>query len=299
MYYSSSYLQEFCTRVKNTVTRITDDYEIVLVNDGSPDNSLAVALSLQETDNHIIIVDLSRNFGHHNAIYTGLQHVSGDFIFLIDCDLEEEPELLQVFWDKYNEDKGADVVYGVQIKRKGGFFERISGKMFYKALNAMTSIEYPADTLTARLMKKTYVNAVLQHREKTMDIWSIFVLTGFQQTPVVVQKKYKGSTTYTFTKKVQRAVEIITSFSHRPLYFIFLVGIVWLVISLINIAIIVVKKIVWGIQIEGWASILASVWLIGGVIILILGIISIYLSKMFLELKGRPLSIVKSVYKKN
>jgi putative glycosyltransferase len=291
-------LQEFYTRVHDGLVKISNDYEIIFVNDGSPDNASAAVLELQRHDPKVVLVDLSRNFGHHQAIFTGLQNAQGDYVFLIDCDLEEDPELLHTFWQKMQDDPGIDVVYGVQSKRKGGMFERTSGALFYKILNGLSDFEYPSNTLTARLMNKKYVNAVTSFTERTLDVWAIFVLAGFNQVSVTVQKKSKGSTTYTFAKKVKRSLEIITSISHRPLYVIFFIGSAWSLISAVGLLVILVKKWMYGVDIEGWASIMASLWLIGGIITFLLGVIGIYLSKMFLEIKGRPITIIKTIYKR-
>lgn len=298
LYYSEPYLIEFYSRIKKALTQISNDTEIIFVNDGSPDGCVQKALELQRQDSSIVLIDLSRNFGHHQAIMTGLQHVSGDYVFLIDADLEEDPELLLTFFNKIQEDNTIDVVYGVQNKRKGKFTERITGSIFYKILNMLTKINYPANTLTARLMKRDYVTSVTKFEEKAIDIWAIFVLAGFNQKGVSVEKKSKGESTYTFSKRLAMGVESITSFSHRPLYFIFFIGFIWLVISTINVIIILSKKWIFGVPIEGWSSIMASVWLIGGITIFLIGLIGIYLSKMFLELKNRPLSIIKTIYRK-
>jgi putative glycosyltransferase len=297
LYYSEKYLNEFYERVKKTMLNITNEYEFVFVNDGSPDQSKARVLELQKRDPHIVLVDLSRNFGHHQAIVTGLQHASGEYIFLIDTDLEEDPELLISFWDKMKTNKEIDVVYGIQEKRKGSFFERVSGSIFYKLLDKVTHFEYPANTLTARLMTKPYVDAVLKFTEKTLDVWAIFVMVGFNQVGISTTKKYKGTSTYTLLKKIRMSIEIMTSLSHRPLYSIFFLGALWLCLSFANIVWILIQKWIYGAEIEGWASIMASVWLIGGVIIFLLGLIGIYLSKMFLEIKNRPLSIIKTIYR--
>ena len=298
LYYSEPYLFEFYSRIKKALVQISTDSEIVFVNDGSPDGCVQKVLDLQRQDSSIVLIDLSRNFGHHQAIMTGLQHVSGDYIFLIDSDLEEDPELLLTFYNKIQEDKKIDVVYGIQNKRKGSFTERVTGSLFYKILNMLTKINYPANTLTARLMNKDYVTSVTKFQEKAIDIWAIFVLAGYNQKGVLVEKKDKGKSTYTFSKRLAMGVESITSFSHRPLYFIFFVGFVWLVVSTINVLIILSKKWIFGVPIEGWSSIMASVWLIGGITIFLIGLIGIYLSKMFLELKNRPLSIIKTIYRK-
>lgn len=298
MYYSRNYLHEFYLRTVSAIKELNLSYEIIFVDDGSPDDSLAVALELQQMDANIKIIQLSKNFGHQKAIMTGLQYSTGDYVFLIDCDLEEDPKLLTLFWEKIFEKSDIDVVYGVQKKRKGGWFERFSGRMFYKLLSALSSINYPSDTLTARVMTGRYVDTIKKFAEKELDLWGIFVLVGFNQVEVPVTKGYKGSSTYTFRKKIRRGIEVITSFSHRPLYITFFLGIISFFVAIINIAIIVYKKFFLEVDVEGWASILASVWLVGGMILFMLGIFGIYLSKMFLEIKNRPLTIIKNVYSK-
>ncbi len=178
MYHSGKYLQEFYNRTISIINELKLSYEIIFVDDGSPDNSLLLALKLQESDQNIKIIELSRNFGHQRAIMTGLKHTSGDFIFLIDCDLEEKPELLREFWKRMTAEN-SDVVYGVQIKRKGNWFERLSGRIFYKIMSGLSNVGYPADTLTARVMSRKYIDSILRYEEKELDLWGIFALAGF------------------------------------------------------------------------------------------------------------------------
>ncbi|MBS1505277.1 MAG: glycosyltransferase family 2 protein [Bacteroidetes bacterium] len=296
MYYSRNYLQEFYARTISVVKALDIPYEFIFVDDGSPDDSLLVTLQLQNTDTNIKVVELSRNYGHQRAIMTGLQQATGDYIYLIDCDLEEPPELLAQFWKIITEEKGVDVVYGVQIKRKGTWFEKLSGRLFYKIVSVLSSVEYPADTLTARIMNRVYVDSVLRFQEKELDLWSVFALVGFNQRAMPATKLYKGSTTYTFRKKLKLALEIITSFSHRPLYLTFVLGIFSFIVAAGNISYIVYKKMVLKTDVEGWTSIIASIWLVGGMILLVLGVFGIYLSKMFLEIKNRPMTIIKNVF---
>jgi len=298
MYYSQSYLYEFYNKCRIALSTMDFQYEFIFVNDGSPDDSLQVALSIQRLDDAVKVIDLSRNFGHQRAIMTGLREASGDYVFLIDCDLEEDPSLLALFWEHMQKDPAIDVVYGVQIKRKGKWFERVSGRMFYKLVSLLSSVDYPADTLTSRLMSRRYITAVVSYQEKELDLWGVFILAGFNQIPVMVRKGDKGSTTFTLMKKIKRGVEIITSFSHRPLYITFFLGMFSLLVAIANITVIIYKKLILHIDVEGWASILASVWLIGGMILFMLGIFGLYLSKMFLEIKNRPLTVVKTIYKK-
>ncbi len=297
LYYSEKYIQEFYERIVKAVTIVTSDYEFIFVNDGSPDNSLLTALQIQQSDQKVVVVDLSRNFGHHKAIMTGLQFSTGEYIFLIDTDLEEDPELFNVFWQELEVEEGHDVVYGIQVNRKGNLLERISGKIFYYFFSFLSEVYYPADTLTARIMSRRYVDNLLKYKEKEIDIWGLFVLNGFNQKAVKVHKKSKGSSTYTFKKKLKMAIDSITSLSNRPLYYIFVLGVLIIFISMIGIVYILFQKAVYKSEVEGWASILFSLFFIGGLIMFTLGIIGIYLSKIFMEIKNRPLTIIKNVYK--
>jgi len=294
MYYSQDYLEEFCERCIKTASMITSEYEIILVNDGSPDGSLRNALSLQKKYTQIVIIDLSRNFGHHKAIMTGLQHAKGEYVFLIDCDLEEAPELLTEYWNAI-QSPGIDVIFGIQSARKGGWFERTSGRLFYWLFLKIISVNYPANSLTARLMTSRYVKSVTKFKEKELDIWGVFVLAGYNQKAMEVTKSSKGSSTYTFRKKLRMAIEMITSLSHRPLYFTFFFSILFMIISGASILEIVYQKYM-NHSSEGWASIMALIWFVSGIILFILGIFGVYLSKMFLEIKNRPLTQVKEVY---
>ncbi len=295
LYYSQDYIQEFYTRVRNSVTKITSDYEIIFVNDGSPDGSLQKVLELQKTDPRVTAVDLSRNFGHHKAIMTGLRVAKGDYVFLIDSDLEESPELLETYWAEMQKNQAIDVVYGIQEVRKGGWFERISGTLFYKFFGLLTDVNYPHDSLTARLMKADYVKDVTSFTEREFDIWGIFVLTGYNQQTVTVSKGSKGSSTYNLYRKLRMAIDMITSLSNRPLYLIFVLGCLISFFSLLNVFYIIFQKFYFHIN-DGWASTIASIWMVGGVIILLLGIIGIYLSKLFLEIKNRPYGIIRKLY---
>src|SRR4051812_38723578 len=156
LYRSAAHLAEFHRRITAAALQVTDDYELIFVNDGSPDDSQAVAVELSKSDPKLSVVELSRNFGHHKAIMTGLQRARGEWVFLIDCDLEEEPELLLPFW-KEAEDKASDVVFGVQRHRKGGWFERLSGAIFYWLINRLSTYPVPPNLVTVRLMRQSYV----------------------------------------------------------------------------------------------------------------------------------------------
>jgi putative glycosyltransferase len=298
LYYSAPHLREFYARACVAAEQITNDFEIVLVNDGSPDNSLEVALSLFRADPRVRIVDLSRNFGHHKAIMTGLIHARGELVFLVDSDLEEEPELLRSFYDSL---KGgnADVVYGVQTKRKGKAFERVSGALYFKLFNLLSTDAIPANHLTARLMTRRYVEALVQYKEREFVLSGLWVLTGFEQIPVSVHKHAKSSSTYTFRRKMSHLINAITSFSNKPLILISYLGCAISLVAAIAAIYLIIRKIFWGALLGGWASLIVSIWLLGGLTIFSVGVIGIYLAKIFVEVKQRPYAIVKHLYEQD
>lgn len=298
LYQSSAYIEEFCSRAVAAARRFADeDFEIVLVNDGSPDNSLQLAVAICESDSHVVVVDLSRNFGHHKAMMTGLAHAGGDHVFLIDSDLEEEPEWLTGFSEQMRRE-GCDVVYGVQESRKGGLFERWSGQWFYRLFKALTGLALPENIVTARLMSRRYVDALLCHNEREVFMAGLWHTTGFEQHPQTVRKHSTSESTYTFKHKMSILVNSVTSFSNAPLVSIFYIGVT---ISLVAVAYtfsLVIHWMFFSKPLSGWTSVMASIWLLGGFIISFIGVVGIYLSKIFSETKRRPYTVVRQVYGK-
>ncbi len=296
LYKSAPYLQEFHKRTSAAARQLVgDDYEIVLVNDGSPDASLDLSVELAKSDNHVMVVDLSRNFGHHKAMMTGLAHASGERIFLIDSDLEEEPEWLTAFSEEMGR-TGSDVVYGAQQKRRGGLMEANTGRLFYKLFRILTGINQPDNIVTARLMTRRYVKALLQHKERELNIGGLWVITGFQQSQQMVQKHSTSPTTYTFSAKFSHLVNAVTSFSSLPLVTTFYAGLLISISAAGYIAYLTLRYFFVSAPPDGYTSIVASIWLFSGLIILFLGIQGIYIAKIFAEVKQRPYTIVRHVY---
>jgi len=213
----------------------------------------------------------------------------------VDCDLEEEPELLETFYRELKATE-ADVVFGVQQKRKGGLFERVSGAIFFKIFNVLSTHPIPPNLITARLMTRKYVKALVQHRERETMIAGLWTITGFKQVSLPVKKDLKASSAYDLRRKVSQLVNAITSFSSKPLDMIFYLGCVILFFSIIAAVDLIIRKLFFGALLQGWASLIVSVWLLGGLTIFCLGVIGIYLSKIFIEVKQRPYAIVKEIY---
>ena len=295
LFQSAAYLPNFYKRTVAAAERITPRFEIVLVNDGSTDASLEMAKSLMEKDPRVRIVDLSRNFGHHRAILTGLAYAKGELVFLIDCDLEEEPELLDEFHRILNE-KSADVVYGVQQSRKGGAFERISGDLFYRWFNRLSYYPIPHNLVTAKLMKHRYVAEIVRYDDPEVFLAGYWQFPGFHQVPAVVRKLDKGTTVYTLGRKISFFVDAVTSFSTKPLVFMFYLGLAIMTLSGIGAVYLILRSIFWGDLLMGWPSLMLSIWLLGGTTIFCLGTLGLYLSKIFAATKRRPYSVVQKVY---
>ena len=297
LYKSALHIEEFCRRsVAAAHDLVGEDFEIVLVNDGSPDASLTIVLALREAEPRLVVVDLSRNFGHHKAIMTGLAHARGDRIYLLDSDLEEEPEWLSRFAMQM-EQEGCDVVYGVQQSRKGGWFERLSGESFYRLFNTVTGLGLPANITVARLMRRQYVEALLLHEEREVFLAGLWQITGFDQRPLLVTKRASSETTYTLRHKLSMLVNSITSFSNKPLIFIFYVGAGISALAGISTIYLLVRWLFFARPPSGYTSVIISLWLLGGLIICFLGIIGIYLSKIFSETKQRPYTIIRRIYR--
>ena len=299
LYLSEPSLKEFYQRLKAQAFKVAgDNHEIIFVNDGSPDNSLQVALELSKHDPKLIIIDLSRNFGHYKAMMTGLSHAKGEKVFLIDSDLEEDPEYLEAFNNKLIS-LDCDVIYGVQIERKGSLFERVSGSIFWKIFNMLSHIKIPANHTTARLMTKDYVDSLVLHQEREIFISGLWEITGFEQVPYQVTKYSLSASSYTLRKKLSLALNAITSFSHFPLILIFYIGLLVSILSFIYIINLSINWVFYYSVPDGWTSLMASIWLLGGLIIFFIGVIGIYLSKIFVETKKRPYTIVKQIHKKD
>ncbi len=293
LYRSAPHLREFYTRIKAAAEKVASDYEILLVNDGSPDDSQEIAEAICAADPRVGLIELSRNFGHHKAMMTGLEHAQGELVFLIDSDLEEEPELLDRFLQAY-QSSDADVIYGVQKERRGGWWERCTGWVYYRLLNWLSSDAIPTNVLTVRLMNRRYVRSLVRHREREICISGLWAITGFRQVPLPVAKLSRNRTTYSLTRKLAIVVNHLTAFSNRPLIFIFYLGCFMLTLSSAAGLYLIARRLFFQRLLDGWPSLMVSIWFLGGLTVFCLGVIGIYLSKMFLETKQRPYTIARA-----
>lgn len=296
LFRSAPYVEEFHRRATEAARKITNDVELIMVNDGSPDDSLEAALKIQRADPHVVVVDLSRNFGHHKAIMTGLAYASGDLVFLIDSDLEEQPEDLARFYDRFRQGD-CDVVYGVQLKRRGGLIERASGAAFFALVDALGDRPLPRNLVTSRLMTAAYVKALVRHRDREFVISDLWEVTGFRQIPMVVAKLVTSPSTYSIWKRIDLAVKHLTTSSMRLLYLVFYTGLLIFMASIGIVLYFLFRYLTHGIGVSGFTSQIISLWFLGGLTILILGILGIYMASILAETKRRPYTVVRSVYR--
>jgi putative glycosyltransferase len=298
MYRSRRFLEAFLSECLAALERTgCSDYEIVLVNDGSPDDSLAYALSRAKDIPALVVVDLSRNFGHHCAIQAGLRAARGKLVFLIDCDLEIRPAILFDFHQKIVQ-SGADLVFGYQEARKGGWFERVSGGLFWKVFNSLSDIQIPQSIVTERIMTRRFIDALLQLGDYNLFLGGMMSWTGFTQIGMPVSKQQReGRSTYTLLKRVQLVINAVSSFSSKPLVWLFNAGVAITFLSFSYTTYLVLRKIFFDDALIGFTSVMAMLAISLGVMTTALGLVGIYLGKVFNQVQNRPTYIIKDVHR--
>jgi putative glycosyltransferase len=297
LYNSAPYIEEFYRRVLAQIQALEIDYEVVFVDDGSPDDALEVAVAIAKRDPRVLVVELSKNFGHHRAMMTGLAQAQGDLVFLIDVDLEEPPEILGEFYRELTE-KSVDIVFGIQQERHGPWYQRVSGEAFYHLYNVLSTNVIPRNQLRARLMTRRYVNALLRHKEQLFMIEILCNLTGFKQIAFPMNKTgYKGVTSYTLARRIRLFINGITMSSNRPLIFIGYIGALIVALAAFYTLFVLIQYVFGVASPDGWTSLIISTWFLGGLTIFSLGIIATYLSVMFEEVKARPYSIIAKIHR--
>ena len=272
-------------------------FEIIFVVDGSPDRSLEVLLAQRAVHPQIRIAELSRNFGHHAAAQCGLSLARGERVFLIDCDLEVSPSTLVEFSQVFDR-SDADVVYGFQEHRNARRLARVGGDIFWRLFNLTSRTPVPRDIVTERLMNRRYVEALLSLGDRNLFLSGMMYWAGFVQIGVpVVRQARPGPSSYTFMKRLALALEAITSFSALPLRLMFFAGVLLSLASGAYGLNVLVRKALWPDSIFlGWASLATLTAFMGGTILTSLGVMGLYIEKIFDQTKGRPNYIIRSLW---
>lgn len=297
LYKSSAYIQEFYTQHLKCVKQLTSDYEFIFVDDGSPDDSFQVAMKLAQTEPRIRVLRLSRNFGQHAAVTAGLTSATGDLVYVSDCDLEEDPEnILRMAEILKSSGGNVDVIYGQWQERRGHVFTRLLSGLFYLFFNSISEVSIPKNQAWQRLMSRRYLDALLSYQEVESLPAGLMALAGFTQVPLAIQKKYKGSSSYTFRKRLALALNSLTAFSSRPLEFIAAGGIFISFTAFFWVCYIVIRKLTNDHYQAGWISAIASIWLVGGLILSSVGAVGVYMAKIYNQVKHRPRYIIRDIF---
>lgn len=287
-------VQETYKRLKLVMDTIGKPYELIFVNDGSRDSTAKIVEKICEADNTVKLVDFSRNFGHQLAITAGMDYAGGNAIVVIDADLQDPPEVIPEMIQKWS--GGYDVVFGKRLKRKGEtFFKKLTAKFFYRFLRSMTDVDIPVDAGDFRLIDRKVCDALKSANEKSRYIRGLISWLGFRQTFVeyVRDKRFAGETKYPLKKMIKFALDAITSFSYKPLKLASYFGTFISMLSFVYLLIVIYLKLFTDKTTTGWASTLAVSLFFNGIVLIILGIIGEYIGRIYDEVKGRPLYIVR------
>lgn len=275
------------------------EFEYIFVNDGSKDNTLKIIKELNQKDPKVRYISFSRNFGKEAAMYAGLEAAEGDYVTLMDADLQDPPALLKQMYDAIK-NEGYDSVGTRRVTRKGeppirSFFAR----MFYKIINKMSNIEMVDGARDYRLMKRQVVDSIISLKEYNRYSKGLFSFVGFDTKWIEYEnvERVAGETKWSFWKLFKYAIEGITAFSTTPLIFSSIVGLIFCLVAFIAIIFIIVKTLVYGDPMAGWPSMACIIVFVSGIQLFTIGIIGQYLSKTYLEVKKRPIYIIKETEK--
>ena len=292
VYNEEALLEQFHERVSTALDGL--HYELVLVDDGSSDGTPLQLERLAASDSRVHVVYLSRNFGHQTALTAGLDHARGDAVVMLDADLQDPPELIPRMLDHWR--AGCDVVYAVREHRDGeSRFKLTTARWFYKLFDWLTQVELQQNSGDFRLLDRRALDALLSMRERSRFLRGMTVWVGYRQAAVPYKRdaRYAGETKYTLSKMLRFSLDAISSFSHRPLQLATLLGFMISTLAFIAIPVVIVLRIL-GSYLPGFSSITIAILLLGGIQLIALGIIGEYVGRIYDEVKGRPLYLVRS-----
>lgn len=293
VYKAENCLHELYRRLVESVGKITSDFEIILVEDCGGDRSWEIIEDLAARDGRVKGIQFSRNFGQHYGITAGIDHCDGDWVFVMDCDLQDRPEEIPRLYAKAQE--GYDVVLARRGQRKHGLRKRISSRIFYSCFNYLADLNYDAQVGNFRIISRKVANNYRRMAEQLRFFGAMIDWLGFPTASIDVEhsERLEGKSTYTVRKLVRLASDTIIAFSDKPLRLSIKIGFLMALFSFAFGGYILVKALLYGSPVFGWSSLMVSLYFIGGIIIANLGIIGIYLGKAFNESKKRPLYIIE------
>lgn len=273
------------------------NYEIIFVNDGSKDNTLAKLLSLQKIDGRIFIINFSRNFGHQIAVTAGLDYATGDAVIIMDSDMQDPPKVSMELIKKW--EKGYEVVYAQRRTRKDGAFKKLTASIYYRVLDRLADINIPKDTGDFRLLDRKVVDSLKTFHERNRFLRGMVSFIGFKQTAVLFDRdeRHAGKTGYPLKKMLKFAVDGILGFSSAPIKFMSKLGFLMSGASFLGILYALVEKAFYTTTtVPGWTFIVIAVLFVGGIQLIMLGVLGSYIGRIYSEVQGRPLYIVSDIF---
>lgn len=300
VYNESTNIEELYSRLKNEVSNITDNYELIFVNDGSKDDSLIKLIDLSKKDNRVFFLNLTRNFGHQIAVSAGLNYCNAKAIIIIDADLQDPPELISELYIEHK--KGFDVVYAKRRSRKGEtVLKKITAKLYYRILKRMVPFEIPLDAGDFRLISKKVVDELRIMPEQNKFLRGQIAWLGFKQSHVIFDRESRknGKSNYTYNLMFRLAIDGITGFSDKPLLWVSRLGFIISFFAFLLIIMATVSHFILERTITGWTSLIISAAFLGGIQLLSIGIIGEYISRINNNTKERPLYVVDTTNIKN
>lgn len=296
VYGAASLLHELVQEIEAAVDQITDDYEIILVEDHSPDDSQTIIREICKEDKHVVGAFHSRNFGQQYAIHTGLSLATGDYIVTMDCDLQDTPALIVDLFRKSQE--GYDIVFASRQNRQDGYVKKLGSKLFNRLLGFLTETVQDETIANFVLYKRKVVDAMLQMGDyrryyPLMNHW-----VGFKscKLPIPHAERTDGKdSSYSMKKRIELALNTAVAFSTKPLRLIIYFGMFISTVAILLALFMAVHYILTGITVSGWLTLFVSLWFIAGVMIMIMGIIAVYIGSVFEQTKNRPSSLVSEV----
>jgi len=294
VYKAESILPILVKRIEDSMLKITTDFEIILIEDGSPDNSWIEIERLSKSNKRIKGIELSRNFGQHYAITAGLDLAIGEWIVVMDCDLQDQPEEISKLYSKAKE--GYDVVLACRQARQDSFFKRTFSFLFYKVLSYLTGYKQDESVANFGIYHKNVVSAIVKMRESIRYFPTMVKWVGFKTTKITVEhaSRLEGKTSYDIKKLIKLAIDIILAYSDKPLQIMIKIGFIISASSMFVAIFFLYKWISGMISVTGFTSLIVSIWFLSGIIMMTLGIVGLYIGKTFEGVKNRPIYIIKS-----
>ncbi len=293
VYHGEKMVAELVRRIVGSVCPITDNYEIILVNDASPDNSWAEILKQCSANPKVKGIDLSRNFGQHYAITAGLHYATGEWVVVMDCDLQDRPEEIPNLYNKAAE--GFDIVYARRVARKDGFFKRLSSTLFHWVYNWLSGLNADKTIANFGIYKRCVIEEFNSMPERARSFPSLVKYLGFRDTAIDVEhaERAEGKSSYNLYKLLKLSFDVIVSNSNKPLRMAVGIGFGISAVSFLLAIYNLIAKWAGIIRVPGFTTMVFSIWFVGGLLLFVMGIQGLYIGKIFDQVKGRQLFVVR------